>query len=71
LTGDGLDAVFDAVGGENAVRSWKTLRRGGRPVVYGLSLGLDGGVNTIGLVAKTLVRIALWDALPARPATST
>lgn len=52
LTGDGVDAVFDAVGGENAVRSRKTLRRGGRPVVYGLSLGLDGGVNTTGLVAK-------------------
>ena len=64
LTGDGVDAVFDAVGGENAVRSWKTLRRGGRLVVYGLSSGLDSGVNTMGLIATTLGRIALWDALP-------
>lgn len=59
LTGNGVDAVFDAVGGENAVRSWKTLRRGGRLVVYGLSSGLDSGVNFMGLATMALGRIAL------------
>lgn len=35
LTTGGMDVVFDAVGGENLSRSYKTLRRGGRLVSYG------------------------------------
>lgn len=63
LTGDGVDAVFDPIGGANVARSWRTLRRGGRLVGYGLSSGLSGG-NALGLAATTLGRIALWNALP-------
>lgn len=63
LTGDGVDAVFDHVGGAHVARSFRTLRRGGRLVWYGLSAGLAGGSATI-LGATTLGRIALWNALP-------
>ncbi len=44
LTGDGMDAVFDGIGGQHLWRSYRALRRGGRVVFYGLtsSLAADG-----------------------------
>src|SRR5918993_3271937 len=54
LTGDGVDAVFDHVGGAHIARSFRTLRRGGRLVGYGLSSGLtSGGSAWKGLAATT------------------
>jgi NADPH2:quinone reductase len=35
LTGDGVDAVFDGIGGDNLWRSRDALREGGRVVIYG------------------------------------
>lgn len=43
LTVDGVDAVFDGIGGENAWRSREALRPGGRVVVYGFTSKLSGG----------------------------
>lgn len=43
LTGDGVDVVFDGLGGTNIWRSRKTLRRGGRVIAYGLTSMLRGG----------------------------
>lgn len=43
LTGDGVDAVFDSIGGAHIWRSRKALRRGGRVVAYGLTGSLHGG----------------------------
>ena len=43
LTGDGVDAVFDGIGGSHIWRSRKALRRGGRVVAYGLTGSLRGG----------------------------
>src|SRR5215831_13905817 len=43
LTGDGVDAVFDGIGGDNLWRSRKALRGGGRVVVYGFQSKLHGG----------------------------
>lgn len=43
LTGDGVDVVFDGMGGKHMWRSRKALRRGGRVVVYGLTASLRGG----------------------------
>lgn len=43
LTGEGVDAVFDGMGGPHMWRSRKALRRGGRVVVYGLTASLSGG----------------------------
>jgi NADPH:quinone reductase-like Zn-dependent oxidoreductase len=43
LTGDGVDAVFDGIGGDNLWRSREALREGGRVVVYGFQSKLHGG----------------------------
>ena len=64
LTGDGVDTVFDHIGGAHVARSFGALRRGGRLVGYGLSSGLADGGRAWVLGATTLGRIALWNALP-------
>jgi NADPH:quinone reductase len=43
LTGDGVDVVFESIGGTHIWRSRKALRRGGRVVAYGLTSSLRGG----------------------------
>ncbi len=43
LTGEGVDVVFDGMGGAHMWRSRGALRRGGRVVVYGLTGSLSGG----------------------------
>jgi NADPH2:quinone reductase len=43
LTGSGLDAVFDGIGGDNLWRSRDALREGGRVVTYGFQSKLRGG----------------------------
>ena len=42
-TRDGVDAVFDGIGGDNLWRSRQALREGGRVVVYGFQAKLHGG----------------------------
>jgi NADPH:quinone reductase-like Zn-dependent oxidoreductase len=42
LTGDGVDVVFDPIGGSHLWRSRRALRRGGRVVGYGLMTSLRG-----------------------------
>ena len=43
LTSDGVDVVFDSIGGAHIWRSRKALRRGGTVVAYGLTGSLRGG----------------------------
>jgi NADPH2:quinone reductase len=43
LTGEGVDVVFDGIGGTHIWRSRKALRRGGTVVAYGLTSSLQGG----------------------------
>jgi NADPH2:quinone reductase len=43
LTGEGVDVVFDGIGGTHIWRSRKALHRGGRVVAYGLTGMLQGG----------------------------
>jgi len=43
LTGEGVDVVFESIGGTHIWRSRKALRRGGRVVAYGLTSSLRGG----------------------------
>jgi NADPH2:quinone reductase len=43
LTSQGVDVVFDGIGGTHMWRSRGALRRGGRVVVYGLTSSLQGG----------------------------
>jgi NADPH2:quinone reductase len=43
LTGEGVDVVFDGIGGTHIWRSRMALRRGGIVVAYGLTASLRGG----------------------------
>src|SRR5512146_2031343 len=43
LTGEGVNVVFDGIGGTHIWRSRTALRRGGRVVAYGLTGSLRGG----------------------------
>jgi NADPH2:quinone reductase len=43
LTSEGVDAVFDGIGGSNLWRSRESLRRGGTIVVYGFTSKLPEG----------------------------
>jgi NADPH2:quinone reductase len=43
LTGEGVDVVFDSLGGAHIWRSRKALRAGGKVVAYGLTGSLSGG----------------------------
>jgi NADPH2:quinone reductase len=43
LAGEGVDVVFDGIGGSHIWRSRKALRRGGKVVAYGLTGMLSGG----------------------------
>jgi NADPH2:quinone reductase len=42
-TGEGVDVVFEGIGGTNIGRSRKALRPGGKVVAYGLTSSLNGG----------------------------
>jgi NADPH2:quinone reductase len=75
LTGDGVDAVFDSIGGSHIWRSRKALRPGGKVVAYGLTGSLRGGRlasgrggrrNRFGQVAIFGVYIAGAWLLPGR-----
>jgi NADPH:quinone reductase len=43
VTSEGVDVVFDGIGGDHIWRSRKALRPGGRVVAYGLTSSLRGG----------------------------
>jgi len=43
VTRDGVDVVFDGLGGKQIWRSRAALRRGGKVVAYGLTASLEGG----------------------------
>ncbi len=61
ITNDGVDAVFDAIGGANFTRSFRTLRKGGRFVGYGFTSKM--GQRFIGRV-DTFARLALMMLIP-------
>jgi NADPH:quinone reductase len=49
FTGEGVDAVFDGIGGSHIWRSRGALHRGGKVVAYGLTGSLHGGRLASGL----------------------
>jgi len=61
LTGDGVDAVFDPIGGDNFKRSFKALRPGGKLVAYGFYNAVLGKSGNIPL---DFIRLKLWNILP-------
>lgn len=55
-TGDGVDAVFDPIGGVHFWRSYQTLKAKGRLVLYGLSAALRSGhVNIPTLLSSAAI----------------
>ena len=61
LTGDGVDAAFDPIGGDNFKRSFSALRRGGKLVAYGFYNAVLGKGSSIPL---DFVRLQLWNFWP-------
>jgi len=60
-TGDGVDVVFDPIGGEYFKRSFETLRRGGKLVAYGFyNAVMDQG----GSVPLDFIRLQVWNLFP-------
>jgi NADPH2:quinone reductase len=62
LTGDGVDAVFDPVGGAGQIwRSYRTLRKGGRLISFGMAATKNSGVRVIPF---SLLAVVLLGLLP-------
>jgi NADPH:quinone reductase-like Zn-dependent oxidoreductase len=61
LTGQGIDAAFDAIGGDNFKRSFKSLKPGGTLVAYGF---YNNAMGKGGNVPLEYTRVALWNFLP-------
>jgi NADPH:quinone reductase-like Zn-dependent oxidoreductase len=61
LTDDGVDAVFDPIGGDSFKRSFSVLRRGGILVAYGFHNAVMGKGGSIPL---DFLRLKMWNILP-------
>ena len=61
---DGVDAVFDHVGGPGIRESWRLLRRGGTLVSYGTAATKDEEGNSRLPVLKLIGRLVIWNLLP-------
>ncbi|MFE6844834.1 medium chain dehydrogenase/reductase family protein [Streptomyces sp. NPDC057686] len=64
LAPGGVDAVFDHVGGEGIVDSWRLLAPGGTLVSYGSAATRDDEGSGSSPILKLLGRVWLWNALP-------
>ncbi|MDQ0775371.1 NADPH:quinone reductase-like Zn-dependent oxidoreductase [Streptomyces aurantiacus] len=64
LAPDGVDAVFDHVGGAGVEQSWQLLRKGGTLVSYGTAATKDEEGNSQLPVMKLFARLAAWNSLP-------
>lgn len=66
-TDDGVDAVFDALGGESLSRSLHALKPGGILVAFGFTNEVLGRGGSIPM---DIVKLQLWDWLPNGHATA-
>ncbi|MGV9263437.1 medium chain dehydrogenase/reductase family protein [Kitasatospora sp. NPDC003701] len=64
LAPNGVDAVFDHVGGRGIVGSWGLLARGGTLVSYGSAATRDDQGSKQWPVLKLLGRVWVWNLLP-------
>ncbi|MCX4625858.1 medium chain dehydrogenase/reductase family protein [Streptomyces sp. NBC_01443] len=64
LAPGGVDAVFDHVGGEGIVDSWRLLAPGGTLVSYGSAATRDDEGSGSSPILKLLGRVWLWNTLP-------
>ncbi|AQA13553.1 medium chain dehydrogenase/reductase family protein [Streptomyces malaysiensis] len=61
---DGVDAVFDHVGGPAVAESWRLLRRGGTLVSYGTAATKNEEGSSQLPVLKLFGQLAAWNSLP-------
>ncbi|MZD05894.1 zinc-binding dehydrogenase [Streptomyces sp. SID5785] len=64
LAPDGVDAVFDHVGGPGIEDSWRLVRRGGTLVSYGTAASKDEEGSSQLPILKLFARLGAWNALP-------
>jgi NADPH:quinone reductase-like Zn-dependent oxidoreductase len=64
LTHDGVDVVFDGIGSNHLIQSYKTLRRGGRLISYGFSSVLKQKYARILGIAYSFLVLSLLKLLP-------
>jgi NADPH:quinone reductase-like Zn-dependent oxidoreductase len=64
LAPEGVDAVFDHVGGHGILDSWRLLRTGGTLVSYGTASTKNDAGNSQLPIYALLGRIVLWNILP-------
>ena len=64
----GVNAVFDAVGGRNWLRSYRALGKGGRFVGYGMSAAIEGGRRNMPLGTASFAWLGLAGLLPGKSA---
>jgi NADPH:quinone reductase-like Zn-dependent oxidoreductase len=64
----GVDAVFDAIGGGNWLRSYRALGQGGRFVGYGMSAAIEGGRRNLLLAVASFAWLRLVGLLPGKSA---
>ena len=67
LTGQGVDAVFDPIGGDNFKKSFRILKPRGILVAYGFYNAVMGKG---GSVPRDFVRLKLWNILPNARSTA-
>lgn len=60
-TENGVDAVFDHIGGEHYKRSFQTLAQGGKLVAYGF---YNATLGKGGSVPLDFIKLGLWNLLP-------
>ncbi|WP_326645304.1 medium chain dehydrogenase/reductase family protein [Streptosporangium sp. NBC_01755] len=64
LAPEGVDAVFDHVGGPGLVQSWQLLCKGGTLVNYGTASSKNDKGNAALPVLKLFARLLVWNYLP-------
>ena len=62
LAPDGVDAVFDHLGGDSVPASYRLLARGGTVVCYGAASTMDNSGHPILPYLRIIARIAGWEA---------
>ena len=64
LTSDGVDVVFAPIGGGHLLNYYKTLRRGGRLISYGVSAALAVKQGRFLIAASTFALLPLLQIIP-------
>ncbi len=70
LTGDGVDAVFDPIGGLNFLRSYRSLRAGGHLIAYGVSQACKNGRRNRLTAIGSFLSVKLLGLVPTRKAAT-